>query len=44
MVPIEALSLSEGKSIAEFSEIWRDEVKRAMLDQDKDHATYKSSN
>ena len=44
MVPIEALSLSEGKSITEFSEVWRDEVKRAMLDEDNDNATYKSSN
>ncbi|KAG8214703.1 hypothetical protein J3R82DRAFT_9788 [Butyriboletus roseoflavus] len=35
MVPIEALSLSEGKSITEFSEIWRDEVKRAMQDDDR---------
>ncbi|KAF8133914.1 D123-domain-containing protein [Boletus edulis] len=43
MVPIEALSLSEGKSIIEFSEIWRDEVKRAMQDEDKDYATHESS-
>ena len=40
MVPIEALSLSEGKGITEFSEIWRDEVQRAMQDEGKDHATH----
>jgi len=44
MLPIEALRLSEGKNITEFSEIWRDDVKRAMIDEDKDHATYESSN
>ncbi|KAF8558299.1 D123-domain-containing protein [Imleria badia] len=43
MVPIEALSLSEGKSITEFSGIWRDEVKRAMQDEDKDHSTHEIS-
>ncbi|KAN0087681.1 D123 domain containing protein [Tylopilus felleus] len=44
MVPIEALSLGEGKSITEFSEIWRDEVKRAMQDEDEVHATHESFN
>ncbi|KAI9462262.1 cytoplasmic protein [Boletus coccyginus] len=44
MVPIEALSLGEGTSISEFSEIWRDEVKRAMQDEGKDHVTHESSN
>ncbi|KAG6333356.1 hypothetical protein ID866_5732 [Astraeus odoratus] len=29
-IPVEALSLSEGRNIAEFGEIWHDEVKRAM--------------
>lgn len=44
MVPIEALSLGEGTSISEFSEIWRDEVKRAMQDEGKDDVTHKSFN
>lgn len=34
MVPIEALNLSEGRSITDFSEIWRDEVQRAIQDDD----------
>jgi len=44
MVPIEALSLGEGKSIFEFSEIWRDEVKKAMQDEGKDHVIHETSN
>ncbi|KAG9315670.1 putative cytoplasmic protein [Chiua virens] len=36
MVPMEALNLSEGMSITEFSEIWKDEVKRAIEDDEKD--------
>lgn len=43
MVPIEALSLSEGKSITEFSEIWKNEVKQAMQDEDTDLAANESS-
>ncbi|KAH7885052.1 D123-domain-containing protein [Phlebopus sp. FC_14] len=35
MVPIEALSLSEGRDIGEFREIWKDEVKRAMQEDDE---------
>ncbi|KIJ62710.1 hypothetical protein HYDPIDRAFT_135933 [Hydnomerulius pinastri MD-312] len=35
MVPMEALSLSEGRGIAEFTEIWKDEVKRAMQEEDE---------
>ncbi|KAF9236465.1 D123-domain-containing protein [Melanogaster broomeanus] len=35
MVPIEALSLSEGRDITVFSEIWKDEVQQAMLEDEK---------
>ena len=35
MVPIEALSLSEGRSMVEFGEVWQDEVRRAMQDEDE---------
>ncbi|KAF9221505.1 D123-domain-containing protein [Gyrodon lividus] len=34
MLPIEALSLSEGQDITVFSEIWKDEVRRAMQEED----------
>ncbi|KAL4070056.1 D123-domain-containing protein [Scleroderma yunnanense] len=34
MVPIEALSLSQGRNIIEFGEVWQDEVRRAMQDED----------
>lgn len=44
MVPIEALNLSEGKSITEFSEIWRDEVKKAMQSEGENHNACKSEN
>lgn len=35
MVPIEALSLSEGHNIVEFGKVWQDEVRRAMQDEDE---------
>jgi len=35
MVPIEALSLSEGHNIVEFGKVWQDEVRRAMQDEDQ---------
>ncbi|KAL1732684.1 D123-domain-containing protein [Schizophyllum commune] len=37
MVPMEAISLSSGRDIAEFAEVWREEVRRgARADDDED--------
>ena len=32
MVPFEALSLSNGKDIEEFAEVWKDEIQASMRD------------
>ncbi|TRM62867.1 D123-domain-containing protein [Schizophyllum amplum] len=36
MVPLEALSLSSGRDIAEFAEVWREEVARGTRENDDD--------
>ncbi|KAH7920975.1 D123-domain-containing protein [Leucogyrophana mollusca] len=35
MVPLEALSLSNGRGIDEFADLWREEIKKSMDDESK---------
>jgi len=36
MVPLEALTLSEGRSMEEFAATWMDQVRRGAVDSDED--------
>ncbi|KAG8931897.1 hypothetical protein FRC02_001982 [Tulasnella sp. 418] len=37
MIPMEALELSQGRSIQDFQDTWIDQIKRAMEDENKKH-------
>ena len=36
MVPLEALTLSEGRNVEEFAAVWMEQVKRHAVDSDED--------
>ncbi len=35
MVPIEALAMSSGRDVTEFADVWQDEIRKSMADEDE---------